>query len=126
MMKSVELTLCRSGDQVVVHAEGLTIVVKRQDEGLSVYTQDAQDECLKEDWTVFSEADDDDEDGDVSSEPMPDGLIDKVIEARGSHIAGGIISQVIAKHNLTDESWEALPPGRQNELISRLLASDPL
>jgi len=126
MMKSVELTLCRSGDQVVVHAEGLTIVVKRQDEGISVYTQDTQDACLKEDWTLFSEAEHDDDEGDGSDEPLPGGLIDKVIEARSSHIAGGIISQVIAKHNLTEESWEALPPGHQNELISRLLASDPL
>jgi hypothetical protein len=120
-MKTVELTLAGSGDQVVIHAEGLTIVVKRQDEGISVYTQDSEDQCIKEDWTLFSEDYVDEDDGNEENEPLPDELLAKVIESRSSDVPSGVISEVMARHNLSDEIWETMPPGQQNQLFARHL-----
>jgi hypothetical protein len=52
---SLEASLLKTGDQITVQADGLTILIKRQDEGVSVYTFGAGQEALKEDWTLFTE-----------------------------------------------------------------------
>jgi hypothetical protein len=52
---SLEASLPKTGDQITVQADRLTILIKRQDEGVSVYTYGAEQEALKEDWTLFAE-----------------------------------------------------------------------
>jgi hypothetical protein len=52
---SLEASLLKTGDQITVQADGLTILLKRQDEGVSVYTYGAEQEVLKEVWTLFTE-----------------------------------------------------------------------
>ncbi|EIM26193.1 hypothetical protein [Microvirga lotononidis] len=52
---SLEASLPKTGDQITDQADGLTILIKRQDEGVSVYTYGAGQEAFKEDWTLFTE-----------------------------------------------------------------------
>ncbi|WP_262030742.1 hypothetical protein [Microvirga sp. Mcv34] len=53
---NTQANLLKTGDQVTVQAEGLTLLIRRQDEGISVYTYGSGAEALKEDWTLFTEA----------------------------------------------------------------------
>jgi hypothetical protein len=46
---NIQASLLKTGDQVTIQAEGLRLLVKRQDEGISVYTYDSADEAIKED-----------------------------------------------------------------------------
>jgi hypothetical protein len=48
--------LLKTGDQITIRAEGLCLLIKRQDEGVSVYTYGWGEEAIKEDWTLFSQS----------------------------------------------------------------------
>jgi hypothetical protein len=53
---NIQASLLKTGDQLAIQAEGLRLLIKRQDEGISIYTYGSGDEAIKEDWTLFTEA----------------------------------------------------------------------
>ena len=53
---NIQASLLKTGDQVTIQADGLRLLVKRQEESISVYTYGSADEAIKEEWTLFTEA----------------------------------------------------------------------
>ena len=53
---NIQASLLKTGDQVTIQADGLRLLLKRQEESISVYTYGSADEAIKEEWTLFTEA----------------------------------------------------------------------